>query len=42
MTWADVAAAGAFVLGVLAGGIGAIRVFKYALDYLRSEQRRDD
>lgn len=39
MTWADVAVAAAFVVGVVAGGVGAIRVFKYALEYLRGEQR---
>ena len=34
MTWSDAALAGAFVLGVAAGGIAVIHVFKYALDYL--------
>lgn len=35
MTWSDVAVAGAFVLGIVAGGVGVVRVFKYALDYLK-------
>lgn len=34
MTWSDVAVAGAFVLGVLAGGVGMIRVFRYVLEYV--------
>jgi hypothetical protein len=34
MTWNDVAVAGAFVLGVLAGGAGVIRVTRYVLEYL--------
>ena len=42
MTWSDVAVAAAFVVGVVAGGIGAIRVFKYALEYLRSDRDRSD
>ena len=39
MTWSDVAIAGAFVLGVVVGGIGVIRMTKYLLEYLRREQR---
>jgi len=39
VTWSDVAVAAAFVIGVAAGGIGVIRVFRYALDYL---SRRED
>ena len=39
MTWADVAVAAAFVVGVVVGGIGAIRVFKYALEYLKGDSR---
>jgi len=42
MTWQDVAVAGAFVLGLIAGGVGVIRVFKYALDYLRTERSAND
>jgi hypothetical protein len=38
--WATVAAAGAFVVGIVAGGIGVIRVTRYVLDYLRDEQGR--
>lgn len=37
MTWSDVAVAGAFVLGVVAGGVGAIRTFRYVVEYLRGE-----
>ena len=37
MTWTDVAVAGAFVLGVTAGTIGAIAVMRYVLEYLRHE-----
>jgi hypothetical protein len=36
MTWSDVAVAGAFVLGIAAGGLAVIRVFKYALEHLRA------
>lgn len=42
MTWSDAALAGAFVLGVAAGGIAVIRVFKYALEYLRGERESVD
>jgi hypothetical protein len=42
VTWSDVAVAGAFVLGIVAGGIGSIRVFKYAVEYLRSERQAND
>ena len=35
MTWSDVAVASAFVLGIVAGGFGAIRITRYVLDYLR-------
>ena len=34
MTWSDAALAGAFVIGVAAGGVAVIRVFKYVLEYL--------
>ena len=37
MTWSDVAVAGAFVLGIIAGGFGAIRVTKYVLEYVRRD-----
>jgi hypothetical protein len=39
MTWSDVAVPGAFVFGVVVGGLGALRVTHYVLDYMR---RRDD
>jgi len=42
VTWSDAAIAGAFVLGVVAGGIGAIRVTRYVMDYLRKEQADHD
>jgi hypothetical protein len=34
VTWSDVAVAGAFVLGVVTGGAGVIRVTRYVLEYL--------
>jgi hypothetical protein len=37
VTWADVAVAAAFVLGVTVGGIAVIRVTRYLLDYLRND-----
>jgi len=39
MTWSDVAVAAAFVIGVVAGGAGVIRVTRYVLDYLRDHDR---
>jgi len=36
--WANALVAGGFLLGVIVGGIGVIRIFKYALEYLRSER----
>ena len=39
MTWSDVAIAGAFVLGIVAGGVAVIRVLRYVLDYVRREQQ---
>ena len=38
MTWSDVAVAAAFVIGVALGGIGVIRIYKYALEYMKGEQ----
>jgi hypothetical protein len=38
VTWADVAVAGAFVLGTVAGALGAIRVMRYVLEYRRRDQ----
>ena len=40
MTWSDVAVAAAFVIGVALGGIGVIRIYKYALEYMKGEQSR--
>jgi hypothetical protein len=42
VTWSDVAVAGAFVLGIVAGGLGVIRVTRSSIDYLRDERRRSD
>jgi hypothetical protein len=39
MTWADVAVAGAFVLGIVAGGFGVIRVVRYVLEYMGRNPR---
>jgi hypothetical protein len=38
MTWSDAAIAGAFVLGIIAGGVGVIRVTRYVMEYLRQER----
>lgn len=38
MTWADVAVAGAFVLGIVAGAFGALRAVRHAIEYLRGER----
>ena len=40
MTWADVAVAGAFVLGLIAGGLAVTRVTRLVMDYLRSDEAR--
>ena len=37
MTWSDVAVAGAFVLGAVAGSVAVIRVTKYLLEHLRND-----
>jgi hypothetical protein len=37
VTWSDVAIAGAFVLGIVAGAFGAIRVTRYVLEYMRHQ-----
>ena len=39
--WANALVAGGFLLGVIVGGIGVIRIFKYLLDYMRNESRRE-
>jgi hypothetical protein len=36
--WANVTVAGAFIVGVVGGTIATIRVFRYALDYLRRDR----
>ena len=38
ITWADVATAGAFVLGVVAGAIGAIRIMRFVFEYMSGER----
>ena len=35
MTWADVAIAAAFVLGITVGGAAVIRVTRYVLEYMK-------
>jgi hypothetical protein len=42
MTWSDVAVAAAFVIGVVVGGLGVIRVVRSCLEYLRAEHRRSE
>jgi len=42
VTWADVAVAGAFVLGIVAGGLAVIRITRSSIEYLRDEHRRND
>ena len=37
--WSNLAVAGGFVVGVVAGTIATIRVFRYVLEYLRRDQR---
>jgi hypothetical protein len=41
MTWQDVLPAGAFVVGIIVGGVGVIRVTRYTMDYLRRGDHRD-
>jgi hypothetical protein len=43
VTWTDLTVAGAFVVGVVAGGFAAIRITRYLLVYLRRDvdNRRD-
>jgi len=38
VTWADVAVAGAFVLGMVAGTVATIRVTRFVLEYMRRER----
>ena len=38
--WANLTTVGAFVVGVAAGTIATIRVFRYVLDYVRHERER--
>ena len=39
MTWSDVAVAAAFVVGVVAGGVGVITVTRYVLEHLRDDHK---
>jgi len=39
--WSNLAVAGGFIVGVVAGTIATIRVMRYVLDYLRHERDRD-
>jgi hypothetical protein len=41
VTWSDVAVAGAFVLGIIAGGLGVIRITRSSIEYLRAERKRN-
>ena len=36
--WSNLAVAGGFVVGVVAGTIATIRVFRYVLDYVRRDR----
>jgi hypothetical protein len=40
VTWADVAVAGAFVLGLAGGAIATIRVMRHVLSYLQREETK--
>ena len=37
--WSNLTLAGGFVVGVIAGTIATIRVFRYVLEYVRRDQR---
>lgn len=38
VTWSEVAPVGAFVVGIIVGGIGVIRVTRYTMDYLSGQR----
>jgi len=38
VTWDDAIVAGAFAVGVVAGGIGVVLTVRYLLGYLRGER----
>jgi hypothetical protein len=42
MTWADVAVASAFVVGVAAGSVATIRIMRHLLAYLQSQPTKGD
>jgi uncharacterized membrane-anchored protein YhcB (DUF1043 family) len=42
VTWSDVAVAAAFVIGIVVGGLGVIRITRTSVEYLRDERRRSD
>jgi hypothetical protein len=42
VTWSDAALAGAFVAGIVVGGLGVIRITRSSIEYLRDERRRSD
>ena len=42
MDWETVTIAGAFIGGIVLGGVGVIRVFRYVLAYVRRENEDPD
>lgn len=42
ITWSDVTIAGAFLLGIVIGGITTTRLTRYVLEYLRKERSQND
>ena len=38
VNWANLTLAGGFVVGVIAGTIATIRVFRYVLEYVRHDR----
>jgi hypothetical protein len=39
VTWSDITIAGAFIVGVVVGGLGVIRITGYVLSYLEQRDR---